>query len=128
MPSIATLALSSRDGDRFGDTEPPGAGLGSALLHTFTRSTKTGRYGFFPLSVEAYVAGVNLGDVQRLLGAPELSAYDACLAAVAAPSSGSHHAHQVPHQAAHRYLTAPLTAADTHVSTPDFAAAVLTSC
>ncbi|MTB87209.1 hypothetical protein H9L21_07400 [Aeromicrobium senzhongii] len=36
----------------FENTQPPGAGLGSALLHTFTRSKKKGRYGFFPLSAE----------------------------------------------------------------------------
>src|SRR3954447_5788571 len=33
----------------------------------------------------------------------------------ATPAPGSQHVHQVPHQAAHRRLTAPLTAADTHV-------------
>jgi hypothetical protein len=32
----------------FENTQPPDAGLGSALVHTFTRSAKTGRYGFFP--------------------------------------------------------------------------------
>ena len=33
------------------------------------------------------------------------------------------HAHQVPHPGARKYFTAPLTAADTHVWTPDFVAA-----
>src|SRR4051794_29241079 len=65
---------------------------------------------------------VILGDVHRPARRPQQSAVRR-LSHPDAPSPGSQHVHRVPHQAAHRRLTAPLAAADTHVWIPDFVAA-----